>query len=124
MLGNGERPVKPPSALVPPIRIPGAIRLVIMPRGGHDDYATLFHEAGHAQHLGTTRADLPVEYRYLGDKSLTEGFAFLMEYLVTNSHWLRKLTEMKNTDVFLRFVYLYKLYFLRRYAAKLSYELV
>jgi len=119
-----ERPRKSPRAFVAPIRIPGDIRLVIMPRGGHDDYATLFHEAGHAQHLGTTRADLPVEYRYLGDKSLTEGFAFLMEYLVTNSHWLRKFTEMQDPDDFLRFVYLYKLYFLRRYAAKLSYELV
>lgn len=118
-----ERPKKSPRAFVAPIRIPSDIKLVILPRGGHDDYATLFHEAGHAQHLGTTRADLPVEYRYLGDKSLTEGFAFLMEYLVTNRRWLAKYTEMKNTDEFLRFVYLYKLYFLRRYAAKLAYEL-
>lgn len=118
-----ERPKKSPRAFVAPIRIPGDIKLVILPRGGHDDYATLFHEAGHAQHLGTTRADLPVEYRYLGDKSLTEGFAFLMEYLVTNRHWLAKYTMMKHPDEFLRFVYLYKLYFLRRYAAKLAYEL-
>lgn len=118
-----ERPKKSPRAFVAPIRIPGDIKLVILPRGGHDDYATLFHEAGHAQHLGTTKADLPVEYRYLGDKSLSEGFAFLMEYLVTNRHWLAKYTLMKHPDEFLSFVYLYKLYFLRRYSAKLAYEL-
>ncbi len=118
-----ERPRKSPRAFVAPIRIPDEIKLVVLPRGGHDDYAMLFHEAGHAQHLGTARADLPVEYRYLGDKSLTEGFAFLMEYLITNPLWLAKYTHMKNTNQFLRFVYLYKLYFLRRYAAKLSYEL-
>ena len=119
-----ERPKKTPRAFVSPVRVPGDIKLVIMPRGGHDDYATLFHEAGHAQHLGSTRADLPVEYRYLGDKSLTEGYAFLMEYIVTNVSWLRKYTEMRDPSEFLRFVLLYKLYFLRRYAAKLSYELV
>ncbi len=119
-----ERPRKDPRAFVSPIKVPGDVRLVVMPQGGHDDYATLFHEAGHAEHFGTTRGDLPVEYRYLGDNSLTEGFAFLMEYLITNPHWLAKFTGMKDSEEFLRFVKLYKLYFLRRYAAKLSYELI
>ncbi len=118
-----ERPRKNPRAFVSPVRVPNDVRLVVMPQGGHDDYATLFHEAGHAEHFGSTQPDLPVEYRYLGDNSLTEGFAFLMEYLVTNSQWLTKFTGMKDPRQFLEFVYLYKLYFLRRYAAKLSYEL-
>jgi oligoendopeptidase F len=118
-----ERPKKSPRAFVSPIRVPHDVRLVVMPQGGHDDYATLFHEAGHAEHFGSTRPDLPVEYRYLGDNSLTEGFAFLLEYLLTNSQWLAKFTQMKDPKQFLEFVYLYKLYFLRRYIAKLSYEL-
>ncbi len=118
-----ERPKKDPRAFVSPVKVPGDIRLVVMPQGGHDDYATLFHEAGHAEHFGSTRGDLPVEYRYLGDNSLTEGFAFLLEYLITNPHWLTKFTDMKDPKDFLKFVRLYRLYFLRRYAAKLSYEL-
>lgn len=119
-----ERPKKTPRAFVSPIRVPDDIKLVVMPQGGHDDYASIFHEAGHAEHFGSTRSDLPVEYRYLGDNSLTEGYAFLMEYLLTNPHWLAKYTDMKEPSSFLKFVYLYKLYFLRRYAAKLAYELV
>lgn len=118
-----ERPKKSPRAFVSPVRVPHDVRLVVMPQGGHDDYATLFHEAGHAEHFGSTQPDLPVEYRYLGDNSLTEGFAFLLEYLLTNTRWLAKFTQMKDPRQFLEFVYLYKLYFLRRYAAKLSYEL-
>ncbi len=119
-----ERPKKTPRAFVSPIRVPSDVKLVVMPQGGHDDYASIFHEAGHAEHFGSTRADLPVEYRYLGDNSLTEGYAFLMEYLLTNRHWLMQYTDMKEPSAFLKFVYLYKLYFLRRYASKLAYELV
>ncbi len=118
-----ERPKKDPRAFVSPVKVPDDVRLVVMPQGGHDDYATLFHEAGHAEHFGSTRGDLPVEYRYLGDNSLTEGFAFLLEYLITNPHWLTKFTGMRDPTDFLKFVRLYRLYFLRRYAAKLSYEL-
>jgi len=118
-----ERPKKDPRAFVSPVKVPGDIRLVVMPQGGHDDYATLFHEAGHAEHFGCTRADLPVEYRYLGDNSLTEGFAFLMEYLTGNAKWLARFTGMRDSKGFLEFARTYKLYFLRRYAAKLSYEL-
>jgi len=118
-----ERPKKDPRAFVSPVRVPGDIRLVVMPQGGHDDYATLFHEAGHAEHFGCTRADLPVEYRYLGDNSVTEGFAFLMEYLTGNRDWLSRFTDMTDPTPFLEFSRTYKLYFLRRYAAKLSYEI-
>jgi len=118
-----ERPKKDPRAFVSPVRVPGDMRLVVMPQGGHDDYATLFHEAGHAEHFGCTRADLPVEYRYLGDNSVTEGFAFLMEYLTGNRDWLSRFTDMTDPTPFLEFSRTYKLYFLRRYAAKLSYEI-
>ncbi len=122
-LDVAERPTKDPRAFVSPVRVPGDIRLVVMPQGGHDDYATLFHEAGHAEHFACTRADLPVEYRYLGDNSVTEGFAFLMEYLTRNRDWLSRFTGMKDSTAFLEFARTYKLYFLRRYAAKLSYEI-
>jgi len=83
----------------------------------------LFHEAGHAEHYGCVSPDLAVEYKRLGDNSITETFAFLLEYLLTDENWLRQNTPMKEAKEYLDFLHLYKLHFLRRYGAKLSYEL-
>jgi len=118
-----ERPKKSPRAFCSGIKVPEDVKLVIMPKGGHDDYAALFHEAGHAEHFGCVNPDLAVEYKRLGDNSVTETFAFLLEYLLTDENWLRQYTPLKEVKEYLTFLYLYKLYFLRRYGAKLSYEL-
>lgn len=118
-----ERPKKSPRAFCSGIKVPDEVKLVIMPKGGHDDYAALFHEAGHAEHFGCVNPDLAVEYKRLGDNSVTETFAFLLEYLLTDENWLRQNTSLKEAEEYLDFLYLYKLYFLRRYGAKLSYEL-
>jgi len=118
-----ERPSKSPRAFCSGIKIPNDIKLVIMPHGGHDDYAALFHEAGHAEHYGCVDADLDMEYKRLGDNSVTETYAFLLEYLLTNENWLKRHTPMKDVKAYLDFLHLYKLFFLRRYGAKLSYEI-
>ena len=118
-----ERPKKSPRAFCSGIKVPDEVKLVVMPKGGHDDYASLFHEAGHAEHYGCVGPDLAVEYKRLGDNSVTETFAFLLEYLLTDENWLRQYTPLKEPNEYLDFLYLYKLYFLRRYGAKLSYEL-
>ena len=118
-----ERPNKSPRAFCSGIRVPDEVKLVVMPKGGHDDYASLFHEAGHAEHHGCVNPDLAVEYKRLGDNSVTETFAFLLEYLLTDENWLRQNTPLKEVGEYLDFLYLYKLHFLRRYGAKLSYEL-
>jgi len=118
-----ERPKKSPRAFCSGIRVPDEVKLVVMPKGGHDDYAALFHEAGHAEHFGCVNQDLDVEYKRLGDNSVTETFAFLLEYLLTDENWLRQNTPLRDSKEYLGFLYLYKLYFLRRYGAKLSYEL-
>lgn len=118
-----ERPKKSPRAFCSGIKVPDEVKLVIMPKGGHDDYAALFHEAGHAEHFGCVDPDLDVEYKRLGDNSVTETFAFLLEYLLTDENWLGQNTPLKEAKEYLDFLYLYKLYFLRRYGAKLSYEL-
>lgn len=118
-----ERPSKSPRAFCSGIRVPYEIKLVIMPQGGHDDYAALFHEAGHAEHFGCAKPDLDMEYKRLGDNSVTETYAFLLEYLLTSEKWLKQYTPMKNVKSYLDFLYLYKLFFLRRYGAKLSYEI-
>jgi hypothetical protein len=118
-----DRPGKSPRAFCAVVNVPRDIRLVIRPTGGYDDYEALFHEGGHSWHFGSTNAEHPPEYRYLGDNSVTEAFAFLFEYLAANKLWLSKVQGVEDAEEYLRFAALTKLHFLRRYAAKLAYEL-
>ncbi len=118
-----ERPKKSPRAFCAPVSVPSDVRLVIMPSGGWRDYDAFFHEGGHAWHFGHTREDHPAEYRYLGDNSVTESFAFLFNYLPSNKHWLTKVLKMEGAEPYIRFTLVNKLMFLRRYAAKLVYEM-
>ncbi len=60
---------------------PDEVYLVIAPVGGRDDYGALFHEAGHTEHYANVDPALPFEFRHLGDNSVTESFAFLLEHL-------------------------------------------
>jgi len=118
-----ERPKKSPRAFCAPIKVPEDVKLVIMPQGGHDDYAALFHETGHAEHFASVTPNLSVEYKWLGDNSVTESYAFLLEYLLTDENWLEQNIKMAETTEYLRFLALYKLLYLRSYGAKLSYEI-
>ena len=117
------RPNKRPRAFCAPIRVPDRVVLVIMPQGGQDDYGALFHEAGHTEHFAHTSRDLPAEQRVLGDNAVTEGFAFLLEHLVSDPAWLRSGLDFGPVESYVEFTALSKLYFLRRYSAKLAYEL-
>ena len=45
-----QRPKKSPRAFCAPVRVPDEVYLVIAPIGGRDDFAALFHEAGHTEH--------------------------------------------------------------------------
>ena len=62
---------------------------MIAPTGGRDDYGALFHEGGHAEHYANTDPGLAFEFRHLGDNSVTESFAFLLEHLIEDRDWLR-----------------------------------
>ncbi len=118
-----EREKKSPRAFCAPVRVPDDVRLVIKPMGGWRDYEAFFHEGGHAWHFGSTNRDLPAEYRYLGDNSVTEAFAFLFNYLVTDPLWLKGRLGLEDPGPFVRFALTNKLMFLRRYASKLVYEM-
>lgn len=117
-----ERPQKSPRAFCSPCRVPEEVYLVIQPMGGHSDYAAFLHEYGHAMHFAWTKPGEPVEYRYLGDNSLTEGFAITMDHLLMNPEWLRRVAEHPHPKDFLREYATQELYILRRYAAKIAYE--
>ncbi|MFQ6106177.1 MAG: M3 family metallopeptidase [Thermoplasmata archaeon] len=123
ILDTEERKKKSPRAFCAPIKIPQKIMLVIMPQGGVQDFQALFHEAGHAEHHGLTVEDCSMEYKWLGDKSVSETYAFILEYLSNDRNWLKRYIPMDDYSSYLEFAYLTKLFFLRRYSAKLKYEM-
>jgi hypothetical protein len=122
-LDTEPRPQKSPRAFCSAIEVPGEIKLVINPQGGQDDYRALLHEAGHTEHFAHVPADLAYAFRGLGDNSVTEGFAFLVEHLMKNKEWLKGVMGIDDSATFVAFSNFHELYMLRRYSAKLLYEL-
>lgn len=120
-----RRPAKAPRAFCAPVQVPDEVYLNILPKGGPDDYEAILHEAGHAEHFGLTDPHRPVEYRWLGDFSVTEAYAMILEHLIVEEGWLTGVLGMNAAEarVFRRFAQLKRLFFVRRYAAKLQYEL-
>lgn len=121
-----ERAAKQPRAFCVPIRVPEEVYLVLRPRGGHSDYRTLWHELGHALHFASVDPGRPFADRWLGDNSVTEGYAMLCDHLTLDPNWLERYTGLQPAQVRdLRFELLvHELYSVRRYAAKLAYEVV
>jgi hypothetical protein len=118
-----QRPGKSPRAFCSPIEVPGKVMLVIQPIGGHDDWEALFHEAGHTEHFANTSADLPMEARRLGDMAVTEGWAMLMQHLVDEPAWLNRRLDVPRVGQIANAAATSLLYFVRRYSAKLLYEI-
>ena len=119
------RPNKSPRAFAVPVRVPEDVRLVVQPRGGHDDYDGFLHELGHVEHFAHVDPKLPVAWKHLGDNSVTEGYAFLLQYLMLEPDWLAEHLGMPDAEAagWADFAAFRKLVYLRRYVAKLLYEL-
>jgi len=122
-LDTESRPTKSPRAFCSTPLVPGEIYLVIAPTGGRDDYGALFHEGGHTEHYAHTAADLAFEFRQLGDNSVTESFAFLLEHVTSDPVWLAERLEIADPEPAVEHTRAFRLVMLRRYAAKLAYEL-
>ena len=118
-----RRPTKSPRAFCAAVRVPDEVHLVIAPIGGRDDYEALMHEAGHAYHYAHVDRALPFEQRCLGDNSVTEGYAFLIQHLVSDPEWLGSVIGLPDPGPVLDFSRASRMVFLRRYSAKLGYEL-
>ena len=120
----GERPGKRARAFCAPTRVPEEVYLVLRPHGGQSDYTTLLHESGHALHFANVREDYPFEYRWLGDNSVTESYAMLFDHRMQDRGWLLRYTEIgdSHVDEFLRLAGFEELHYIRRYCAKLIYE--
>jgi hypothetical protein len=71
------------------------------------------------------RPELSFEYRWLGDNSITESYAMLFDHLIQDTGWLKRYTELgaNNLRAFVRSAGFTELHFLRRYTAKLIYEI-
>jgi hypothetical protein len=121
-LDTEHRENKSPRAFCAAVQVPGEVYLVIARIGGRDDYAALFHEAGHTEHYAHVDAALPAEHRYFGDNSVTEGFAFLFEHLLHEPAWLARRLGVEEPEEIVAHARAVKLLFLRRYCAKLAYE--
>ncbi len=122
---TGDREGKRSRAFCAPVRVPDEVYLVLRPHGGQTDWNTFLHELGHALHFAYMRPDHPMEYRWLGDNSVTEAYAMLFDHLMQDARWLHRYTGLdKNTSpAFLRSAGFEELHFLRRYCAKLIYEM-
>ena len=93
-LDTGEREGKRARAFCAPVRVPDEVYLVLRPHGGQTDWTTFLHELGHALHFAYMRPDLAFEYRWLGDNSITEGYAMLFDHLMKDAGWLKRYTEL------------------------------
>ncbi|MGH2956046.1 MAG: hypothetical protein ACRDL6_03535 [Solirubrobacterales bacterium] len=122
LLDTESRPSKSPRAFCATPRVPEEVHLVVPPIGGREDFATLFHEGGHAEHYGCTGAELPFEFRHLGDNGVTESFAFLLEGLTSDPEWLRATLGVSDPEPAVAHARAAKLVMLRRYSAKIAYE--
>ena len=120
-----DRAGKHSRAFCAAIRIPEEVYLVLRPHGGQSDWSTFLHELGHALHFGYMEPKLPFEYRWLGDNSVTEGYAMLFDHLMHDPGWLKRYTPLgaAKLDAFIRATSFHELHMIRRYAAKLLYEI-
>jgi hypothetical protein len=120
----GEREGKRSRAFCSPVRVPEEVYLVLRPHGGQSDYNTFLHELGHALHFAYASPDLPFEFRWLGDNSVTEGYAMLFDHRMQDRNWLLRYTSLGENRVgeYLRTAGFEELHFLRRYCAKFIYE--
>src|ERR687890_259910 len=121
-----ERATKNPRARCYAPDPPEEVHLLIKPVGGLEDYMAFFHEAGHAQHFGNEDPALDyVERAVSTSNALTEVYSFLLEHLTQNRAWLTGIVGLPEETArgVAYHAELAELFLVRRYAAKLAYEL-
>jgi hypothetical protein len=124
-LDVAARPNKSSRAFVSLIGVPGEVRLVVQPNGGWGDYAAVLREAGQLESLLHIDPDLPLPFRALGDRSVSEGYALLFERLVGEPAWLTEQVGMpsEHADGFADFFAFFILEGMRGLVASLLHQL-
>lgn len=120
-----DRPKKNPRAVCYWPDPPKEVHLVIKPIGGEQDFEAMFHEGGHALHGASISTTLPFAFRVLSrSNALSEAYAFVLEDLVFNPHWLTRYMNVSahSGAKIQKQAYFVNLMMLRRYLAKYAYE--
>jgi len=124
-IDEADRPKKNPRAVCYWPDPPKEVHLVIKPIGGEQDFEAMLHEGGHALHGASVSPSLPFAFRVLSrSNALTEAYAFVLEDLVFNPHWLTKYMNVSahSGAKIQKQAYFVNLMMLRRYLAKYTYE--
>ncbi len=122
VIDDQPRPRKSTHAFHFPIHVPDEIKVVFTLTDGARTYASFLHEIGHAQQYAWTSRNLYPEFQCSGDGAVREAFALLFEGLLRDEHWLSDLLKYYESNEFRHVLATQKLLLLRRYAAKLNYE--
>lgn len=91
VIDDRDLPRKSPRALCLPIHVPGDVRISFKPQGGVDDFAALFHEAGHAVALSLASGAPDWERAQLGSAAVSEAFSVLLEDRLDDERFLSDL---------------------------------
>ncbi len=119
-----ERPGKAPRPFVALPEVPDRVYLVARAAPGLEAYETLWRALGSALHAAHTDGSLPVEGRRLGDASVAELHASLLEGLVREAGWLKRTLQVGQPRDTLWLAHLRLLGLLRRCAAALQHALL
>ncbi len=122
VLDDEARPHKSSKSAHFPIRVPDEIKVLITPQDGARSFASLLHESGHAQQFAWTSRNLYPEFQYSGDGAVREVFALLFAGLLSDPRWLGDVLSYHESHEFRHLLAVQKLLWLRRYIAKLQYE--
>jgi hypothetical protein len=123
VLDTEERPKKIPRPCVSAVNPPKDVRLMTAPVGGQDDYISMFHETGHAEHFSHMKPDLDFEYKFWGDRGTTEGIADLFQNIVQNPLWLKRNVGMDDPDEYIRFCTFQELTMARRQCGSFLFQM-
>ncbi|WP_257460596.1 chromosome segregation protein SMC [Archangium lipolyticum] len=106
------------------VAVPGDVRLSVRPVEGALEQGRLLHELGHALHYAFTK-EPRFELAKLGNPTVTESYAALLEDLMEDPVWLEEhagLTGKDRTE-YLAATSAHKLFLIRRAAGRLLYQL-
>jgi hypothetical protein len=107
------------------VEIPDEIHLVAGPLRGLPGWRALLHELGRGLFLTGIDRRRPFEHRWLGDQSVAEGYATLLDHLLLDPVWARRVLKLPpdKADRLARVAASIALLGLRRTAARLLHEI-
>lgn len=122
---TASRPGKSGRAFCVPLEVPDEVYLVLPPTRGLPQWRSLLHELGHAIHHANIDRHRPFEHRYLGDTSVTEGYAMVFDHLLLNPVWARRVLKLsrEKADRLVKTAASVALMITRRNTAKLLHEI-